>query len=253
MNSPEAQVDPSRNPCVPVGVCVYAIGDIHGRADLLRGLLDLIAADVERRAPSRLALVFLGDFIDRGPHSRQVVECLMAGPPPGPLAAAQWICLKGNHEEVMLDFLDNVAAGKGWCAYGGLDTVRSYAASPPAPGWERDLKVVQAVLARSLPKAHRDFLAGLPVCHQEGDYLFVHAGIRPGTALEYQDPADLLWIRHEFLDDGRWHGKVVVHGHTPTPEPEVRHNRIGIDTRAYDSNRLTALVLHGDEHAFLRT
>jgi serine/threonine protein phosphatase 1 len=109
------------------------------------------------------------------------------------------------------------------------------------------------VLARSLPKTHRDFIAGLPVCHQEGDYLFVHAGIRPGIALEQQDAADLMWIRHEFLDDDRWHGKVVVHGHTPTPEPQVRHNRIGIDTRAYDSDRLTALVLHGASRDFLCT
>lgn len=253
MNRPEAQGDHSINPCVPVGGCVYAIGDIHGRDDLLLTLLGRIAADVEERAPSQVAVIFLGDFIDRGPHSRQVVECLMAGPPAGPLAAAQWICLKGNHEEVMLDFLDNQAAGKGWCAYGGLDTVRSYADPLPAPGWERDLSVVQGLLARSLPQAHREFISALPLSHQCGDYLFVHAGIRPGVALDSQDPADLLWIRHEFLDDDRWHGKVVVHGHTPATKPQLRHNRIGIDTRAYDSNRLTALVLHGTSQAFIST
>ena len=245
--------DPVSNPCVPPGVSVYAIGDIHGRLDLLDRLLDRIAADVARTRPRHLAVLFLGDIIDRGAESRGVVERLMAGPPPGPLAGAEWVCLKGNHEAVLLDFLVDVAAGPGWCACGGLDTVRSYLDAEPPAGWGTDMAAVRLLLLRHLPPRHRRFLAGLPLSHQIGDYLFVHAGVRPGIPLDDQHPADLLWIRRDFLDDGRWHGKMVVHGHTSADEPQVRSNRIGIDTRAYASGRLTALVLEGAGRRFIET
>lgn len=244
---------PDDNPCVPPGMSVYAVGDIHGRLDLLDRLLSLVAADVLRTRPDKLSLIFLGDVIDRGPQSRGVVERLMAGPGTGPLAGAEWLCLKGNHEDVLLQFLDDVAAGPGWCAYGGLDTVLSYLSAPPPPGWQSDMDMVRRLIAGALPAGHRRFLAGLPLCHQIGDYFFAHAGVRPGIALERQSAADLMWIRGDFLDDVRWHGKVVVHGHTPTPTPERRGNRIGIDTKAYASGRLTALVLEGCGQRFLST
>lgn len=252
MSDSDAIPFPRSAPAVPPGCCVYAVGDIHGRLDLLEQLLGQIAADVEKRQPQQVSLVFLGDVIDRGPDSRGVVARLMAGPPPGPLAAAQWICLKGNHEDVLLRFLADVDAGPGWCAYGGLDTVRSYLDQPP-PGWDRDMAMVQLLLLRHLPPAHRRFFARMPLRFDLGDYVFVHAGVRPGVPLAEQDPEDYLWIRHEFLPDPRWHGKVVVHGHTPVPQPESHPNRIGVDTKAYASGRLTAVVLEGDGRAFLST
>lgn len=234
---------------VPDGTRVYAVGDVHGRADLLEALLAEIAADVRARPAPRVAVVFLGDYVDRGPDSRQVVERLMAGPG-GDLAAAQWICLKGNHEEYMLRFLTETAVGPAWCLNGGLATVRSYAGSLPEGG-EADMPGLQLALSRSLPPAHLRFLSRLPLMHVEGDYVFVHAGVRPGVALADQDPADLLWIRDDFLFEPAVFEKVVVHGHTPTPIPEIRPNRIGVDTGAYKFGRLTALVLEGADRSFI--
>ena len=253
MNEMEGHKGPRPPPAVPAGLRVYAVGDIHGRLDLLDALLERIAEDVAADRPDRVEVVFLGDVVDRGPHSRGVVERLMAGPPPGPLAEAGWQCLRGNHEQVILTVREDVGAGPGWCAFGGLDTVRSYVTEVPPPGWEADMATVQMLLRRALPPAHRRFLARLPLSWSVGDYLFVHAGVRPGIALERQDPEDLLWIRQDFLNDGRWHGKVVVHGHTPAADPQMRPNRIGIDTRAYASGHLTALVLEREGRRFLAT
>lgn len=241
---------------VPDDSRVYAVGDVHGRFDLLQRLLGLIEQDAARpgagrRLPRRMAVVFLGDYVDRGPQSREVVERLMAGAPEtGALAGAQWICVKGNHEEQMVRFVDDLAAGAPWCRNGGLETIRSYAGAIPE-GQEKDMAALQLLLSRTLPPTHLRFLARLPVMHREGDYVFVHAGIRPGIAIEDQTPADLLWIRDDFLHDSRPLGGIVVHGHTPGPVPEIRANRIGIDTRAYASGNLTALVLEGTDKRFL--
>lgn len=236
---------------VPDGSRVYAVGDIHGRFDLLDRLLKRMAADAARARPERISVVFLGDYVDRGPDARQVVERLMAGPPAGTaLAGADWTCLKGNHEEYMVRFLDETAVGGAWTLNGGLATVRSYAGPIPA-GHEHDMQALQLLLSRALPPAHLRFLSRLPLRHEEGDYLFVHAGIRPGIAIADQDPGDLLWIRDDFLYSNAALGKVVVHGHTPAPVPEIRANRIGIDTGAYYSGTLTALVLEGHERKFL--
>lgn len=234
---------------VPDGTRVYAVGDVHGRADLLDRLLAELAEDARARPVARVVVVFLGDYVDRGPESRQVVERLLAGPGEG-LAGAEWVCLKGNHEEYMLRFLTETSVGPAWCLNGGLATVRSYA-GPLAEGAEADMPGLQLALSRALPPAHLRFLSRLPLIHQEGDYAFVHAGIRPGVALSDQDPADLLWIRDDFLFEASAFEKVVVHGHTPTPIPEVRPNRIGIDTGAYKSGRLTALVLEGADQGFI--
>ncbi|MGE5476627.1 MAG: metallophosphoesterase family protein [Bacteroidales bacterium] len=238
---------------VPDGTRVYAIGDIHGRLDLLDLLLARMAEDCIRQRPQRLAVVFLGDYVDRGPASRQVIERLMRGAPAdGPLAGAEWVCLKGNHEDYMVRFADDISVGTAWCRYGGIDTLRSYAGELPEGG-NADMGALQLLLGRVVPPAHLRFLSRLPLLHREGDYVFAHAGIRPGVALEDQDPADLMWIRDEFLYDARPPEFVVVHGHTPTPTPEIRPHRIGIDTRAYCSGQLTALVLEGTERRFLAT
>lgn len=240
------QAAPART---PAGTRVYAVGDIHGRADLLDRLLAEIADDVRSRPAGRVVMVFLGDYVDRGPQSRAVVERLLAGPA-GPLAGAEWVCLKGNHEEYIIRFLTEVSVGPAWCLNGGLATVRSYA-GPLPEGGEGDMAGMQLALSRSLPPAHLRFLSRLPLTHVEGGYVFVHAGIRPGVALEDQDPADLMWIRDDFLFDDTPCEKVVVHGHTPTAIPEIRPYRIGIDTGAFRSGRLTALVLEGTDRSFI--
>lgn len=242
---------------VPDGSRIYAVGDIHGRLDLLDRLLERIAEDCARGRPERVAVVFLGDYVDRGPHSRQAVERLLHGAPQnGPLAGAEWICLKGNHEEYMVRFVDEADVGAAWCLNGGFETLRSYAGELPE-GLATDMSALQLMLSRTLPPAHLRFLSRLPLMHREGDYVFVHAGIRPGVALEDQDAHDLMWIRDDFLYDSRFlqdcarNQFVVVHGHTPCPTPEIRPNRIGIDTHAYFSGHLTALVLEGTDKRFL--
>ncbi|HSV30196.1 MAG TPA: metallophosphoesterase family protein [Candidatus Omnitrophota bacterium] len=236
---------------VPDGTRVYAVGDVHGRADLLHRLLARIEADAATLRDKRVVLVFLGDYVDRGPDSRPVVERLMAGPPSsGPLAGAEWVCLKGNHEEYLVRFITETSVGTAWCLNGGLETVRSYAGRLPEGG-ESDMAGLQLALSRALPPAHLRFLSRLRLAHVEGDYMFVHAGIRPGVPLDQQDPADLLWIRDDFLFDATPLDKVVVHGHTPSTLPEIRPHRIGIDTAAYRSGQLTALVLDGTDRSFL--
>jgi len=236
---------------VPAGRRIYAIGDIHGRLDLLERLLDLIAADAAQSPPEHLAVIFLGDLIDRGPQSRGVVERVAAGPSPhGPLAAAEWVALCGNHEDYLLTFLADTRVGPSWFKNGGFETVRSYAGAA-ADQAEGDLAALQMALLRTLPRPHLRFLSGLPVTHVEGDYFFVHAGVRPKVALKDQDPADMMWIRGQFLGSDADFGKVVVHGHSVVPDPDIRSNRIGIDTGAWRTGRLTALVLEDAQRRFL--
>ncbi|MGE0714183.1 MAG: metallophosphoesterase [Alphaproteobacteria bacterium] len=238
-----------RPAAVPDGTIVYAVGDVHGRDDLLADLHARIAADAARTGHRRRVLVHLGDYVDRGPASRAVVERLVAGPPAG----FEAVTLKGNHEAFLLQFLQTIEAGPGWLANGGDATLASYGVTPPDP-WDADeIEAAQAALRRALPAGHLAFLGGLRLLHQEGGYLFVHAGIRPWVPIDRQVAADLLWIRDPFL---RWEaplGAVVVHGHTITRAPDIRTNRIGIDTGAYASGVLTCLVLEGTERRFLAT
>ena len=232
---------------VPEGSRVYAIGDIHGCVDKLEALHHLIAWDT-KDAPPRRVLVYLGDLVDRGPDPRGAIDLLLEAP----LEGFERVVLLGNHEAFMLRFLRDPEAGPLWLANGGAATCRSYGADPDAsPGGADRMAWLRGELVSRLPAEHRAFLEGLARSHVEGGYLFVHAGIRPEVPLDRQDPEDLLWIREPFLGSDLDHGKVVVHGHTPTDRPVVRANRIGIDTGACYGGRLTALVLEGDRRRFL--
>jgi serine/threonine protein phosphatase 1 len=237
---------------VPDGTRVYAIGDIHGCMELLRRLLDEIGRDLAQGRTRRTVIVFLGDYVDRGPESREVVDLLAAGvPPEGPLAGTEWVTLRGNHEDFMMEFLADFSVGRAWMANGGLETIRSYLGA--IPEGVTDCPAVQRRLYRSLPPAHLRFLSKLPASHSEGGYMFVHAGVRPGVPLDRQDSYDLMWIRDAFLWSDDDFGKVVVHGHSVVAVPDLRPNRIAIDTGAYRTGHLTCLVLEGSDRRFLST
>jgi serine/threonine protein phosphatase 1 len=243
---------PHRAARTPEGTVIYAIGDIHGRDDLLAALLEGVRRDAGQRPARRRLLVFLGDYISRGPGSRAVVERVMALAWPG----FELVTLKGNHEDLLLRFLDgDLAAGALWLDYGGAQALQAYGMAPEvgARGDEGGAERLRRELAAALPARHLEFCRRLRLHHREGGYYFVHAGIRPGVPLEQQSDADRLWIRSEFTDSCADHGVVVVHGHCIAALPQVRHNRIGIDTGAYASGHLTCAVLEGDECFFLQT
>lgn len=236
---------------VPGGTRVYAIGDVHGRLDLLQDLHRQIRDHVREYPIGRPVVVHIGDYIDRGYQSRQTIDYLLDSP----LPEFDMVHLLGNHERTLLEFLDDLDVGPVWLRYGGRETLFSYDIE-----WDRDLdevegslRRIQDDLRRKLPERHRHFLSGLPLTHEEGDYLFVHAGVRPGVPLDRQTPEDLLWIRDEFLNSTANHGKVVVHGHSISEEPVLRPNRVGIDTGAFATGRLTCLVLEGNQRSFLST
>ncbi len=236
---------------VPAGTRVYAIGDIHGRLDLLRALEDRIVEDRRNQSPARAVLVYLGDYIDRGFESRAVLDHLLQPALPG----FERVCLKGNHEDFLLKFLEDTQVGPVWLVNGGRETLMSYGVAQPASlGFtEEGLAEIQESLRQEVPAAHLEFMGALPLTHREGDYFFVHAGVRPGVPIDAQQESDLIWIRDAFLKSKESHGSIVVHGHTPVAEPEVRPNRIGIDTGAFASGRLTCLVLEGQSFRFLST
>ncbi len=238
----------NRSFAVPAGARVYAIGDIHGCLDELRALLELIRNDAVDFA-GEVHLVFVGDFIDRGPDSAGVIDLLASRELPG----QHHRFLMGNHEEAMLQVLDGDSESMaGWLRYGGVQTVESYGITR-ADVYRLGLEL-PARLNQLVPQSHVAFLRGLEDQVRIGDYLFVHAGIRPGTPLHEQERFDLRWIRDEFLSDqDSDHGVMVVHGHTISAEPEVRTDRIGIDTGCFSSGKLTALALEGRERRFLST
>jgi serine/threonine protein phosphatase 1 len=247
---PEDQREPNR-PTVPPGKLVYAIGDIHGRRDLLDKLTDQIRKDAWERLPanSQPVVVFLGDYVDRGPESRGVIDHLLHGLP------QSWSCrfLKGNHEEAMLEFLRDPQFGATWRDYGGLETLNSYGVIPRRDGAKIDWDATARDFAAALPVEHRQFLDRLSPFEVVGDYIFVHAGLRPGLPLDFQSEKDLFWIRDDFLIGRRAHEKTIVHGHTPGETVLRGPGRIGIDTGAYMTGRLTALGLQAAEHWFLST
>jgi len=228
-------------PRLPDGLRVYAIGDVHGRADLLQSLLTVIDADLSRSAPERAIQVFLGDYVDRGPDSRAVLDLLIARS-----KTHETVCLKGNHEVFLLEVLKDPTRLQEWRHYGGLLTLVSYGISPTMnPSAEQQVELIEG-LRRALPPEHLAFLQQLPSSFTCGDFFFVHAGVKPGVPLERQKDEDLLWIREEFLNSEDRFGKYIVHGHTPVSVPDIRPNRINIDTGAYATGNLTLLTIQGD-------
>ena len=230
---------------VPEGQRVYAIGDIHGRLDLFEQLIAAIDADDAGRTPAETTVVLLGDLVDRGPDSAGVID-----------AAMEWGArrtvrlLAGNHEEMFLDSLERTEVLRHFLRYGGKETVLSYPVDR-SDYRELTLDQLQARMRSAVPQAHVDYMRAAEDAVTIGDYLFVHAGIRPGIPLEEQNPADLRWIRDSFISDTRDHGCVVVHGHTISDAVEEMPNRIGIDTGAFQSGRLTALGLEASQRWYL--
>lgn len=224
---------------VPPGERVYAVGDLHGCDDLLAKLLDQIAADDAARGPAKTTLIFLGDLVDRGPASAQVVERLRLLA----LERPDTRFLKGNHEEIFLGAVEGEPkALRLFCRIGGRETVVSYGLDPDR--YDRlDYEEFAVELKRLVPPAHTEFLASFEDMIEIGDYLFVHAGIRPGVDLDQQRTSDLRWIRDPFLDHERPLAKMIVHGHTISPDVDMRAHRIGVDTGAYTTGQLTALGL----------
>ena len=228
------------------GARAYAIGDVHGRLDLLERMLTTIDRDRRASRPARDYLILLGDLIDRGPDSRGVIERLMhlSGD-------MRPVFLMGNHEEMMLRILGGQPESvHQWLTYGGYEFAQSYgveagrlAALSPADA--------AAVIRAKVPASHLDFVEGFADSFTFGDYLFVHAGLRPGRTLDEQDTYDLRWIREDFIGDDTDHGCMVVHGHTISAEPEEMANRIGIDTGAYQTGILTALRIEGDHRRII--
>ncbi|WP_371258787.1 metallophosphoesterase [Ancylobacter sp. FA202] len=210
-----------------------------------------IEEDIARSKPGDWRIIFLGDYVDRGPNSSGVIDRLIALQG----ADSRYIMLAGNHDVEFLAFLDHPSSDGVFVNSGGNAAARSYGVklNRAKLKTDADLDQVHRKLVAAVPSAHVDFLKGLRHAVSFGDYFFCHAGVRPGTSLDRQDPDDLLWMRAPFLDSLMPLEKVVVHGHTISAKPEERINRIGIDTGAYRTGRLTALVIDGDHRAFLST
>jgi serine/threonine protein phosphatase 1 len=233
-------------PRLPDGVRIYAIGDVHGRADLLDQVFSRIDTDLLRRPAARALQILLGDYVDRGRFSKEVIDRLIER-----THSREMICLKGNHEGCLLDFLRDPSCLSHWRQLGGFETLLSYGLNPLL-----DVRMTNArssvreelaeEFAAAIPGSHREFLNGLKSSFSYGDFFFAHAGVRPGVPLSLQSEEDLLWIRDDFLLCEEDFGKVVVHGHTPVLEPDIRSNRINIDTGAYATGNLTCLVIEKD-------
>jgi serine/threonine protein phosphatase 1 len=222
---------------------------VHGRADLLADVFDRVHADRSGPAearPKRCLEVLIGDYVDRGPDSRGVLDAIIERQ-----GSREMICLSGNHEDLLLGFLREASTLPGWRNVGGRETLLSYGVPLPA---RLDGSAMQEAADRfrgRFRRAHRQFLTMLALSHEEGGYFFAHAGVKPGVPLAEQAPEDLLWIRGEFLNHIGPFGRIVVHGHTPADAPEIRPNRINIDTGAVFGGRLTCLVLEGESFRFL--
>ncbi len=244
------------SPGIPEGQRVYAVGDIHGRLDLLNELLRMIVRDNAVRPEAETCVVFLGDYVDRGPDSRGVIERLSGGLGEG----LEGVFLCGNHEDMLLRSFEDAGAFAVWTANGGLAALDSYGVNREllyggsgGAALLRNAQAIMAELAERMPAAHLRFLRELPLSAVVGDYFFVHAGVRPGVPLNAQAREDCLYIRGEFLRYRGDFGKIIVHGHTPAREPDIQANQIGIDTLAFHTGRLTALRLEGNSRGFLVT
>jgi serine/threonine protein phosphatase 1 len=222
---------------LPRGMRIYAIGDLHGCADLLEDAFTIIDRDLDRSKPDRVLQVFLGDYVDRGTQVKRTIDLLIDR-----AQRHETIFIKGNHEELLLEFLADPTPLPQWLQLGGATTLMSYGVSAKAEH-ATDAGAVQAALVAAMPRSHTEFLAGLASSYCCGDFFFAHAGVRPGVALEHQKDEDLMWIREPFLSSQEDFGKIVVHGHTPVREPDIRDHRVNIDTGAYATGRLTILSI----------
>ena len=237
-------------PSTRAGERVYAVGDVHGRLDLLRQIIDQLEADARSRSKGSTRIILLGDLIDRGPQSRETLELAKRMELEN---RGRVLVLCGNHEDMLLASAEgNADAQRLWLANGGDATLRSYGLDlsefmdlPPEARGD--------TLAKRVGLDTLNWLKALPLSYRNGDYFFCHAGVRPGVSLNSQRREDLLWIRKDFLENTDFHGAVIVHGHSERLQPEVMANRINIDTRAYSSNELTAVGLQGPFRWFIST
>jgi serine/threonine protein phosphatase 1 len=227
-----------RQPSLPAGTRIYAIGDVHGRLDLLNELLSRIDADIALRPTNKAVHVFLGDYIDRGPLSRETIDRLIQLG-----KTRECVFLKGNHELIALKCLSDRGLFDQWMRLGGLETLVSYGITLAQLANSKPIVELQAAFHSALPQAHFGFFRDLQLSYECGDFFFVHAGVKPGVELSRQMENDLLWIRDEFLSSQDDFGKIIIHGHTPTRAIEVGPNRINIDTGAFATGRLTCLVM----------
>lgn len=237
-----------RRPSLPAGLRIYAVGDIHGRLDLLDELLARIKSDIAGRPTARPVFVFLGDYIDRGPSSRETIDRLVEHG-----SANETVFLRGNHELIAIKCLSDRSLFDQWLRLGGLETLVSYGviSEPRVSG--RQIVELQSAFHHALPQTHFRFFRDLQNTYACGDFFFVHAGAKPNVELSQQKESDLLWIRGEFLSSNYDFGKIIVHGHTPAREVEVRPNRINIDTGAFATGRLTCLVLEDQSLSVIDT
>jgi diadenosine tetraphosphatase ApaH/serine/threonine PP2A family protein phosphatase len=237
-----------RRPSLPAGVRIYAVGDIHGRLDLLNELLARIDADMALRPAGRPVYVFLGDYIDRGSSSRETIDRLIEHG-----AAHETVFLKGNHELIAIKCLSDRGLFDQWLRLGGLATLVSYGVPAETLASAKQIAELQSAFHSALPQAHFRFFRDLQTSFSCGDFFFAHAGVKPDVELSHQKESDLLWIREEFLSSNRDFGKIVVHGHTPGSEIEVKPNRINIDTGAFATGRLTCLVIEDEQLSVIDT
>lgn len=225
---------------------LYVVGDLHGRADLLERMIEEIACDLAEAPISDALTVTIGDYVDRGPNSRLVIDRLAHNPFP-----TGFIALKGNHEALLETFLQDPSVAEHWRHLGGIETLHSYGIDPGLLMRGRNFAAAAQALRTALSGTHSEFLASLPTSLTVGDYFLCHAGVRPGIPLARQREYDLLWIRDEFLNSTLDFGKIVVHGHTPVEQPDLRPNRINVDTGAFITGRLTCAVLEVGRVRFL--
>jgi serine/threonine protein phosphatase 1 len=237
-----------RRPSLPAHLRIYAIGDIHGRLDLLDKLLVRIDSDIALRPTPRPVYVFLGDYVDRGPSSRQTIDRLIEHG-----AKNESVFLKGNHELIAIKCLSDRGLFDRWLRLGGLETLLSYGVPAETLANGKPIVELQAAFHSALPPAHFRFFRDLQSSFTCGDFFFAHAGVKPNVELSRQKESDLLWIREEFLSANVDFGKIIVHGHTPTHEIEVGPNRINIDTGAFATGRLTCLVIEAGSMSVIDT
>lgn len=233
---------PKRDYALPPGVRIYAIGDIHGKAEVLAKLLTRIEQDAQDFEGNLLIQLFLGDYVDRGEQSCEVVEQLLQTPPKG----HDRICLMGNHEATLLDFLNDPTIIRPWLQYGGMATLDSYGVSLPQTLSGEDLQTLHQEFQAALPDSHRQFFHSLRPCYQQGDYFFVHAGIDPKQPLEEQSFDTFLWIRDDFLNHPGFYEHYIVHGHTPVPSPQILESRANLDLSIAEGKQLGCLKLEGN-------